>query len=45
VEVTTAEGVVEGLAEAVDEDGALLLRIQCGSLRRLLAGDVTLART
>jgi BirA family biotin operon repressor/biotin-[acetyl-CoA-carboxylase] ligase len=44
VQVSTAEGVVEGVAEAVDEDGALLLRTQRGSLRRLLAGDVTLQR-
>ncbi len=33
---------VEGLAEAVDEDGALLLRLADGSQRRVLVGDVTL---
>lgn len=33
---------LHGLAEAVDEDGALLLRLADGSLRRVLAGDVTL---
>lgn len=43
VEVTTSDGVLVGVAEAVDEDGALLLRTDEGSLRRLLAGDVTLA--
>jgi BirA family biotin operon repressor/biotin-[acetyl-CoA-carboxylase] ligase len=44
VEVTTADGVLAGTAEAVDEDGALLLRAPGGALHRLLAGDVTLAR-
>jgi BirA family biotin operon repressor/biotin-[acetyl-CoA-carboxylase] ligase len=44
VRVATAEEVLHGVAEAVDEDGALLLRTARGSLRRLLVGDVTLAR-
>ena len=44
VEVTASEGVLRGVAESVDEDGALLLRTLGGALRRLLAGDVTLAR-
>jgi BirA family biotin operon repressor/biotin-[acetyl-CoA-carboxylase] ligase len=44
VEVTTPEGVLAGVAESVDEDGALLLRTPDGALRRLLAGDVTFAR-
>ena len=35
---------LEGIAEAVDEDGALLLRLADGSLRRVLAGDVTLRK-
>jgi BirA family biotin operon repressor/biotin-[acetyl-CoA-carboxylase] ligase len=43
VEVQTAEGALVGLAEAVDEDGALLLRAPDGELHRLLAGDVTLS--
>lgn len=34
--------LVEGYAEGVDEDGALLLRTADGQLRRLLSGDVTL---
>lgn len=33
-----------GIAEAVDEDGALLLRASDGKMHRLLAGDVTLLR-
>ena len=44
VEVTTSEGVLAGVAESVDEDGALLLRTPDGKLHRLLAGDVTLSR-
>ncbi|HUX75724.1 MAG TPA: biotin--[acetyl-CoA-carboxylase] ligase [Anaerolineae bacterium] len=44
VVVTTSEGVLTGVAESVDEDGALLLRTPDGALRRLLAGDVTLDR-
>jgi BirA family biotin operon repressor/biotin-[acetyl-CoA-carboxylase] ligase len=45
VRVTSTDGVLEGVAEAVDENGALLLRTQCGSLRRLMVGDVTLTRS
>jgi BirA family biotin operon repressor/biotin-[acetyl-CoA-carboxylase] ligase len=44
VNVTTADGVLTGVAESVDEDGALLLRTPDGAFHRLLAGDVTLAR-
>jgi BirA family biotin operon repressor/biotin-[acetyl-CoA-carboxylase] ligase len=44
VSVTTSEGTLTGVAEAVDEDGALLLRTPEGVLHRLLAGDVTLSR-
>ena len=43
VEATTSEGVLTGVAESVDADGALLLRTPSGALHRLLAGDVTLA--
>ena len=37
-------GAEEGVAEDVDDDGALLLRRADGSTVRLIAGDVTLAR-
>jgi BirA family biotin operon repressor/biotin-[acetyl-CoA-carboxylase] ligase len=44
VQVTTASGPLTGMAESVDEDGALLLRAPDGRLHRLVAADVTLAR-
>ncbi|MEA3338841.1 MAG: biotin--[acetyl-CoA-carboxylase] ligase [Chloroflexota bacterium] len=44
VDVTTSAGTLTGVAESVDEDGALLLRASDGALHRLLAGDVTLSR-
>jgi BirA family biotin operon repressor/biotin-[acetyl-CoA-carboxylase] ligase len=43
VEVSISEGTLAGVAEAVDENGALLLRTPDGLCHRLLAGDVTLA--
>lgn len=42
VEVITSDGPLVGVAESVNQDGALLLRTPDGGLRRLLAGDVTL---
>ena len=44
VTVDTPQGVVEGWAEGVDADGALILRINCGECQRVLAGDVTLRK-
>jgi BirA family biotin operon repressor/biotin-[acetyl-CoA-carboxylase] ligase len=44
VQVTTPDSVLIGLAEAVDENGALLLRMDDGSVRQLLVGDVTLSQ-
>ena len=35
---------IEGLAEDVDADGALLVRASGGQLQRVVAGDVTLRR-
>ncbi len=40
---TAEESSLVGLAEAVDDDGALLLRTGDGQLHRLLAADVTLS--
>jgi len=45
VRISTPTGVLHGVAEAVDDDGALLLRLDDGSIRQLLSGDVTLIRT
>ena len=42
--VDTPRGVVEGWAEGVDADGALILRTNCGERQRVLAGDVTLRK-
>ncbi len=36
-----SEGYVEGIAEALDDDGALLLRVD-GRLQRFIAGDIEL---
>lgn len=44
VTVNSGEQTWVGLAEAVDASGALLLRLESGELRRVLAGDVTLHR-
>ena len=45
VTVTTSEGPLTGVAESVDEGGALLLRTPDGELHRLLVGDVVLAHS
>ena len=42
VEARVGGSVLSGWAEAVDDDGALLLRTEDGSLHRLRAADVTL---
>jgi BirA family biotin operon repressor/biotin-[acetyl-CoA-carboxylase] ligase len=42
VRVSWARTRYEGIAEAVDKDGSLLLRRRDGSLSRVVAGDVTL---
>ena len=42
--VDTPQGVVEGWAEGVDADGALILRTNRGERQRVLAGDVTLRK-
>ncbi len=42
VAVTSGDNVLDGVAESVDENGALLLRTADGSLIKVVAGDVTL---
>ena len=45
VTVNTSEGALTGVAESVDEGGALLMRTPDGGLHRLLVGDVVLAHS
>lgn len=40
----TGKTVLEGIAESVDRDGSLWLRLKDGSLNKVLAGDVTLSK-
>lgn len=40
--VTSGSDVLEGVAESVDESGALMLRRDDGGLTKIVAGDVTL---
>lgn len=42
VQASGADQTIEGTAVGVDEDGALLIQVADGSVRRVLAGDVTL---
>jgi len=45
VTASSGQEMIAGVAEAVDEDGTLLLRTPDGALHRLVAGDVTLSRS
>ncbi len=40
VELHTEQGIWQGLATAVDAEGALLLRLDSGQLKRVLVGDI-----
>jgi BirA family transcriptional regulator, biotin operon repressor / biotin---[acetyl-CoA-carboxylase] ligase len=42
IRVTGNEGFVEGVAESVSRDGSLIVRCQGGSVKEIVAGDVTL---
>ena len=44
VSIQIGERSLQGHAEALDEDGALLLRTQHGRLERIIGGDVTLQK-
>jgi len=44
VTIRIGEREVRGRAEALDEDGALLLRTEHGHLERIMGGDVTLEK-
>jgi BirA family biotin operon repressor/biotin-[acetyl-CoA-carboxylase] ligase len=41
VRVYLASGTYEGVAEALDEDGALILRLPGGRTKRVVAGEIT----
>lgn len=42
VRAVSGDNVYEGVAESVDEEGNLMIRLRDGSLKRFAAGDVTL---
>jgi BirA family biotin operon repressor/biotin-[acetyl-CoA-carboxylase] ligase len=44
IEAQTPEGLAEGIAESLDDDGCLVLRTAEGGRRKLVAGEVTLRR-
>lgn len=44
VSIRIGDRVIRGLAESLDEDGALLLRSEHGHLERIIGGDVTLEK-
>jgi BirA family biotin operon repressor/biotin-[acetyl-CoA-carboxylase] ligase len=44
VEVTTLKEKIEGIATDIDENGALIIKLQDGTLRKILSGDVSLVR-
>ncbi|MDB6055168.1 MAG: Bifunctional ligase/repressor BirA [Verrucomicrobiales bacterium] len=44
VSIRMGERCVKGVAEALDEDGALLLRTEHGHLERIIGGDVTMEK-
>jgi BirA family biotin operon repressor/biotin-[acetyl-CoA-carboxylase] ligase len=45
VEVTTLKEKIEGVAIDIDKNGALIIKLQDGTLRRVLSGDVSLVRS
>ncbi len=42
VNAKSGNDIYEGIAESVEKDGSLILRLRDGSLKRIVAGDVTL---
>jgi BirA family biotin operon repressor/biotin-[acetyl-CoA-carboxylase] ligase len=44
ISVQTGGRVIEGTAESLDRDGALILRTQYGQVERIVGGDVTLRK-
>jgi len=44
VKVTDGKKVIKGLAESIDEEGRLILKLASGEFRKLRAGDVTIVK-
>ena len=44
VKLTCHDKAIEGIAQGIDDNGALIVRLDNGFLERVLAGDVTLLR-
>lgn len=44
VSINIGDRIIQGHAEALDDDGALLVRTQHGRLERIIGGDVTLQK-
>lgn len=44
VTVTTGKETISGLAEEIDDEGMLILRLPSGALKRISAGDLTILR-
>jgi BirA family biotin operon repressor/biotin-[acetyl-CoA-carboxylase] ligase len=42
IQVKSGDDLFEGFAESVEREGSLMLRLEGGSLKRIMAGDVTL---
>ncbi len=44
VSITNSGAPIEGFAESVDKDGALLVRVADGTVHRVIAGDIVLGK-
>jgi len=44
VKVTVGKEVFKGLAESIDDEGRLILRLPSGAVKRIRAGDITILR-
>ena len=44
VEVKSLDGTIKGQAVGIDKDGALLIKLENGSVHRVISGDVNLTR-
>ncbi|MEW6109650.1 MAG: biotin--[acetyl-CoA-carboxylase] ligase [Nitrospirota bacterium] len=44
VRVTTAKEIISGIAEDIDDEGMLIIKLRSGRLRKISAGDITVLR-